>query len=99
MPSVPKKIPERRCVGCGESFPKKTLLRVVRSPDINGNPAVVSLDITGKKSGRGAYICKNVQCLRKARKAKRLERNLECEIPDDVYAGLESELENIDRKA
>lgn len=91
MPAVQKKMPERRCVGCGESFPKKTLLRIVRSPD-----GSVSLDATGKKSGRGAYICKNVQCLRKARKAKRLERNLECEIPDDVYAGLESEIENID---
>ncbi|HPT85353.1 MAG TPA: YlxR family protein [Bacillota bacterium] len=86
-----KKIPLRRCVGCGESFPKKTLLRVVRSPE-----GVVSLDLTGKKSGRGAYICKNVQCLRKARKAKRLERNLECEIPDEVYASLESELERLE---
>lgn len=93
MSAVQKKIPERRCVGCGQSFPKKTLLRVVRSPD-----GIVSLDETGKKSGRGAYICKNVQCLRKARKAKRLERNLECEIPDEVYAGLESELEHIEGK-
>jgi Predicted nucleic-acid-binding protein implicated in transcription termination len=93
MPAAQKKIPERRCVGCGESFPKKTLLRIVRAPD-----GGVSLDVTGKKSGRGAYICKNVQCLRKARKAKRLERNLECEIPDDIYAGLEAELEKLDGK-
>lgn len=91
MSAVQKKIPERRCVGCGQSFPKKTLLRVVRSPE-----GAVSLDATGKKSGRGAYICKSVQCLRKARKAKRLEHNLECEIPDDVYAGLESELDRLD---
>ncbi|HHW25288.1 MAG TPA: YlxR family protein [Clostridiales bacterium] len=91
MSAAVKKIPLRRCVGCGESFPKKMLLRVVRSPE-----GVVSLDLTGKKSGRGAYICKNVQCLRKARKAKRLERNLECEIPDEVYASLESELERLE---
>ena len=93
MPAIQKKIPERRCVGCGESFPKKELLRVVRAPD-----GSVSLDATGKKSGRGAYLCHNVKCLKKARKAKRLEHNLECEIPDDIYAVLESELESIDGK-
>ena len=82
-----KKIPERRCSGCGISFPKQTLLRVVRTPD-----GEVLLDFTGKKSGRGAYVCKNVQCFKKARKAKRFERSLDCEIPENVYDALESEL-------
>ncbi len=84
---ITKKIPERRCVGCGEKFPKPSLIRVVRAPD-----GEISLDRTGKKSGRGAYICHNAKCLQQARKANRLSRNLECEIPDDVYTRLEREL-------
>lgn len=84
-----KKIPERRCSGCGESFPKQTLLRVVRTPDGN-----VELDFTGKKSGRGAYVCRSASCFKKARKAKRFERSLECEIPEEVYDMLESELKD-----
>ena len=83
-----KKIPERKCVGCNESKPKTELIRVVRSPE-----GEISLDFTGKKSGRGAYICKNVNCLRKARKARRIERALECEIPNDVYDAVEEEME------
>ena len=75
-----KKIPERRCVGCGISFPKKDLIRVVRLPD-----GGAELDPTGKKAGRGAYICRSAECLKKARKAKRLERNLEVTISDEVY--------------
>lgn len=74
-------------MGCNERFPKNALLRVVRAPDGN-----VSLDFTGKKSGRGAYICKNTACLKKAQKTKRLSRVLECEIPDDVFAAMEEEL-------
>lgn len=74
-------------MGCNERFPKNALLRVVRDPDGN-----VSLDFTGKKSGRGAYICKNAACLRKAQKTKRLSRVLECEIPDAVFAAMEEEL-------
>ena len=74
-------------MGCNEHFPKNTLLRVVRDPEGN-----VSLDFTGKKSGRGAYICKNVACLKKAQKTKRLSRVLECEIPDEVFAAMEDEL-------
>jgi predicted RNA-binding protein YlxR (DUF448 family) len=74
-------------MGCNERFPKNTLLRVVRDPEGN-----VTLDFTGKKSGRGAYICKNVSCLRKAQKTKRLSRVLECEIPDAVFAAMEEEL-------
>jgi len=87
QPLPKKKIPERRCSGCNTSFPKPTLLRVVRAPD-----GSVSLDFTGKKSGRGAYVCRNVQCFKKARKAKRFERSLECEIPEEVYDALEREL-------
>lgn len=79
-----KKIPERRCVGCGISFPKKDLIRVVRLPD-----GGAELDPTGKKAGRGAYICRSAECQKKARKAKRLERNLEVTISDEVYEELE----------
>jgi predicted RNA-binding protein YlxR (DUF448 family) len=82
-----KKIPERRCTGCGEHFPKSTLIRVLRTPE-----GEIVLDTTGKRSGRGAYICKNSSCLKKARKARRLESSLECHIPDEVYDKLEEEL-------
>ena len=88
MEQKKKKIPERQCLGCNGHFPKAQLLRVVRGPD-----GTVSLDFTGKKSGRGAYVCKNVTCLKKAQKTRRLSRNLECEIPDVVMAALEAELE------
>ena len=74
-------------MGCNERFPNNALLRVVRDPEGN-----VSLDFTGKKSGRGAYICKNAACLKKAQKTKRLSRVLECEIPDEVFASMEEEL-------
>ena len=89
MANQPKvrKIPTRRCVGCGEHFPKGELIRVVRSPE-----GEISLDFTGKKSGRGAYICRSAACLKKARRAHRLEQNLECTIPDAVYDALEGEL-------
>lgn len=82
-----RKIPERRCLGCGDSFPKKELLRVVRTADGN-----VELDFTSKKSGRGAYICKKLSCFKKARKAKRFENNLETAIPEQVYEAMETEL-------
>ena len=82
-----KKIPVRQCLGCNEHKPKRELLRVVRDPEGN-----VSLDFTGKKSGRGAYICKSAKCLRKAAKSKRIEKNLGCVIPDEVYDKMESEL-------
>lgn len=82
-----KKLPVRMCSGCGQHFPKKDLVRVVRSPQ-----GELSVDLTGKKSGRGAYLCQNVECLRKARKARRLERSLVCQIPDEVYQRLEEEM-------
>lgn len=83
-----KKIPMRQCLGCNEHKPKIELLRVVRSPE-----GEISLDFTGKKSGRGAYICRDVKCLRRARKSRRIDKNLECEITDAVYDAMESELE------
>jgi predicted RNA-binding protein YlxR (DUF448 family) len=82
-----RKVPVRRCTGCGEHFPKKELIRILRTPDGD-----ILLDDSGKKSGRGAYICKNASCLKKARKARRLETSLECSIPDGVYDRLEEEL-------
>ena len=83
----PRKIPERQCSGCGERRPKKELIRVVRSPE-----GEISIDFTGRKPGRGAYICPSEKCLQKALKAKRLSRNLECEIPEDIYAALAHEI-------
>ena len=77
----------RQCLGCNEHKPKIELLRVVRSPE-----GEISLDFKGKKSGRGAYLCRSVACLKKARKQKRLEQNLECAIPDTVYDELEGAL-------
>lgn len=87
QPKKVRKIPERQCMGCNQKKPKPDLLRVVRAPD-----GGVSLDFTGKKSGRGAYICRDVNCLRKAVKTRRLSRSLECEIPDEVFAAMEEEL-------
>ncbi|MBR2010463.1 MAG: YlxR family protein [Clostridia bacterium] len=87
MEKKAKKIPLRQCLGCNGHFPKKELLRVVRDP-----AGAVSLDFTGKKSGRGAYICKSSACLVKAEKTGRLARNLECEIPAEVYTAMREEL-------
>ena len=84
-----KKIPLRKCTGCGEMKPKKELVRVVRSPE-----GEISLDLTGKKNGRGAYVCPNAECLKKARKAKRIERSFACAIPDEIYDKMEQELMN-----
>ena len=83
-----KKIPQRQCMGCRERKAKKELIRVVRETD-----GTVSLDFSGKRNGRGAYICPDPQCLKKAQKAKSLERSLEVPIPDEVYLRLEKEME------
>ena len=80
-----KKIPMRMCTGCGEMFDKRELVRVVKSPE-----GEVSLDLTGKKAGRGAYVCKNAECLKKARK----KRAFEMQIDDEVYNKMEEEIEN-----
>ncbi len=82
-----KKVPMRSCCGCREKRPKRELVRIVRSPE-----GEVSLDVTGKKSGRGVYICSDTACLAKAKKSRALARSLECDIPDEVYARLEEEI-------
>lgn len=82
-----KKIPMRQCLGCNEHKPKSELLRVVRSPE-----GEISLDFVGRKSGRGAYICRSVKCLRKAQKSRRIDRVLECTVPDAVYDAMDAEL-------
>ena len=84
-----KKIPLRMCTGCMQMKPKKELIRVVRSPE-----GEVSVDLTGKKSGRGAYICKDIECLEKAVKAKRLGRNLEVSIDESILNRLKEEITN-----
>jgi predicted RNA-binding protein YlxR (DUF448 family) len=83
-----KKIPQRQCMGCRERKNKKDMIRVVRQTDGN-----VSLDFSGKLNGRGAYICPDMECLKRARKARSLERSLEVEIPEAVYDRLEKEME------
>ena len=90
MPKV-KKIPQRQCVGCREMKDKKALIRVVKSPENE-----ISLDFVGKKPGRGAYVCRDVECLKKARKTRALERAFSNAIPPEVYDALEQELEGED---
>ncbi|MBQ5787234.1 MAG: YlxR family protein [Oscillospiraceae bacterium] len=82
-----RKIPLRKCSGCGEMKPKSELIRVVRSPE-----GELSLDTTGRKAGRGAYLCHSIDCLRIARKAKRLERSFATAIPSEIYDRLEEEM-------
>ena len=82
-----KKIPERQCLGCNEHKPKKELLRVVRTPE-----GEILLDFTGKKNGRGAYICQSVSCLKKARRSGRIDRSLNVSVLEEVYANMEREL-------
>ena len=79
----------RMCLGCNEMKPKKELVRIVKSAE-----GEVSLDLTGKKSGRGAYICRDAECLNKARKARRLERSFSCKISDEIYDSMGAELKN-----
>ena len=83
-----KKIPMRQCLGCREMKPKRELIRVVRSPE-----GEISLDFRGKASGRGAYVCPDAQCLKKAIKAKALERAFSCQIPQDIYEKLNEQME------
>ncbi len=84
---MPKKIPLRQCVGCREMKPKPELIRVVKSPE-----GEVSLDFKGKKPGRGAYVCPDPECLKKARKSRALERAFSAALPDEVYAALEEQM-------
>ena len=83
-----KKIPMRQCLGCREMKPKKELIRVVKSPE-----GEISLDFKGKANGRGAYVCPDAACLKKAVKAKALERAFSCQIPQEVYEALNAQME------
>lgn len=85
---MPKKIPMRQCTGCREMKPKKELIRVVRSPENE-----ISLDFKGKSPGRGAYVCPDPACLKKAIKSKALERSLEVSIPEEIYGRLQERME------
>ena len=84
-----RKIPMRKCLGCGEQKPKKELIRVVKNKE-----GEIFLDLTGKKNGRGAYICKNQECFKLARKAKRFEKAFASPIPEDVLDKMEDELKD-----
>ena len=85
---MPKKIPMRQCLGCREMKPKRELLRVVRSPE-----GAVSLDLKGKANGRGAYVCRNSECLKKAIRSKAISRAFETEIPQEIYDAMVAEME------
>lgn len=94
---VMKKVPMRKCLGCGEMFPQRELVRVVKTKIKNENEQekeeyTVSIDLVGKKAGRGAYICKKAECFNLARKAKRFQRALNCEIPSEIFDLMEKEL-------
>lgn len=82
-----KKVPMRMCLGCGQMFSKRDLVRAVKNKE-----GEISLDLKGKAPGRGAYLCRNPECLRQARKARRLERAFSSKIPDELYERMEAEL-------
>ena len=81
-----RKVPLRLCSGCGEMKPKQELMRIVRSSE-----GEISLDLNGRKNGRGAYVCRSADCLKKARKSRRIDRSLNVTIPDEIYDSLEEE--------
>ena len=80
---LPKKIPERKCLGCNEMKPKKELIRVIKTPE-----GQILIDKTGRQNGRGAYICNSIECYQTARKNKGLERSLKVPIPEEIYDSL-----------
>lgn len=84
-----KKIPMRKCTGCGEMKPKTELIRVIKTPE-----GEISIDLTGKKNGRGSYICPTEACLKKAIKTKAIERSLECKISEEIYERLKEEIQS-----
>ena len=86
----PKKIPMRMCVGCREMKEKRELIRIVRTPE-----GTVVMDPSGKKSGRGAYVCRDAECLRRAIRQKQLERQLEIPITDEIISGLTAEMDRL----
>lgn len=85
-----KKIPMRMCKGCNEMKPKKELIRIVKNKD-----GEISVDLTGKKSGRGVYVCKSLECFLKAKKSKRFEKDFECQISEELYGEMENELRKL----
>lgn len=85
-----KKVPMRQCVGCAQMKSKKELLRVIKTPEEE-----ILLDVTGRKNGRGAYICASMECLKMARQRKGLERSLKVAIPPEVYETLEQEMSKV----
>ena len=88
-----KKVPMRQCVGCGEMKSKKEMMRVLKTAE-----GEIVLDVTGKKNGRGAYLCESVECLKKARKNRGIERSFKMSIPSDVYDNLEKEFANSEKE-
>ena len=88
-----RKIPMRKCIGCGEMRPKKEMMRVVRTAE-----GEFVLDATGRQNGRGAYICRNKECLLKAIQTKGLERSFKQVIPEEVYESLKKEMDKFDTK-
>ncbi|SES93837.1 RNase P modulator RnpM [[Clostridium] polysaccharolyticum] len=89
---IKKKIPMRQCTGCKEMKTKKELIRVIKTPEEE-----IVIDFTGKKNGRGAYLCNSFDCLKKARKTKAIERSLKTTIPDEIYDQLEKELTAVEQ--
>ena len=87
-----KKIPLRQCIGCGEMKSKKEMIRVIKTAEDQ-----ILLDATGRKNGRGAYLCPSMECFKKAVKGRGLERSFKLAIPREVYETLEKEMEEIDR--
>lgn len=87
---VAKKVPMRMCTGCREMKPKRELVRIVKQPS-----GEISIDITGKLNGRGAYICKSKECLEKAKKINSLSRAFETKVSDEIYSRLETEIESV----
>ena len=88
---MPKKIPMRQCVGCREMKEKRALIRVVKSPE-----GTVSLDFKGKLPGRGAYVCPDPECLKRARKSRALERAFSAPLPSEVWEGLEAQMKEVE---
>ena len=86
-----KKVPLRQCIGCGEMKSKKEMIRVIKTADEE-----ILLDATGRKNGRGAYLCPSMECMKKAVKSKGLERSFKMNIPNEVYDSLEREFEEFE---
>ena len=90
--STGKKLPQRQCIGCGEMKNKRDLIRVLKTSD-----GQITIDATGRKNGRGAYLCPSMDCFKKAVKGKGLERSFKMAIPKEVYESLEKEMEQLDQ--